>query len=119
MQKFGIEIRKVGDTRNLYNDVDTVLKRYGMQTQEVSDIAKIQTVAHSLQKMLKVDNYFSVCTIDNCAKVCQICIPTDRRNIYSAAHCMNWGDMLPDYRQLLVAMVLDDFRAVLCPENGS
>jgi hypothetical protein len=117
MQKFGIEIRKVGDTRNLYNDVDTILSRNGMRTQEVSDNAKIQTIAHSLQKMLKVDNYFSVCTINNCAKVCQICIPADRLNIYNAAHCLNWSDMLPEYRQLLVAMVLDDFRVVLCPQG--
>lgn len=115
MQKFGIEIRKIGDTSNLYNDVDTVLSKFGMKTREVSDFAKIQTVAHSLQKMLKVDNYFNVCTIDNCANVCQVCISEDRKNIYRAAHCMNWSDMLPDYRQLIVAMVLDDFRCVLCP----
>lgn len=117
MQRFGIEIRKIGDTKNLYNDVDVVLNRFGMKTQEVSDIAKIQTIAHSLQKMLKIDNYFSICTIQNCADVCQICIPSDRISIYRAAHCMNWSDMLPDYRQMIVAMVLDDFRSVLCPLN--
>jgi hypothetical protein len=32
-----------------------------------------------------------------------------------AAHCIEWSEMLPDYRQMLVAMVLDDFRTVLCP----
>lgn len=118
MQTFGIEIRKVGDTKNLYRDVDLVLSRYGMSEQEVSDIAKIQTVAHALQNMMKVERHFSVCTIDRCAEVCQVCISTERKRIYSAAHCLNWSDMLPDYRQMLVAMILDDFRTVLCLQNG-
>lgn len=116
MQTFGIEIRRVGNTKNLYNDVDLVLKRFGMRTQEVSYEAKIATVTHSLHKMMQVDNYFSVCTIDSCANVCQICISSERRNIYRAAHCLSWSDMLPDYRMMLVAMVLDDFRTVLMKE---
>jgi hypothetical protein len=115
MQKFGIEIRKIGNITNLYKDVDVVLGKYGMTSQTVSDEAKISTVAHSLQKMLQADKWFDVCTIDSCAKVCQICIPKERQNIYRAAHCVHWSEMLPDYRQMLVAMVLDDFRTVLCP----
>ena len=114
MQKFGIEIRKVGDTKNLYNDVDIVLKRFGMQTRPVSNEAKVQTVAHALQRMLKSERHFSVCTVRDCAAVCQICIPEERMEIYRAVHCMDYSEMLPDYRQMLVAMLLDDFRTVLC-----
>lgn len=119
MQKFGIEIRRVGDTRNLYRDVDTVLRRYEIQSNKVSDLAKTQTAAHALQKMISIEMHFSVCTIDACASVCQICISKERKDVYQAAHCMRWGDMLPDYRELLVAMVLDDFRTVLCPDDNT
>lgn len=115
MQKFGIEIRKVGDTKNLYKDVDMILSKNGIEQNTVSDAMIAQTTAHALQKMLKADSHFSVCTIRDCAKLCSICIPQERQNVYSAAHCISWSDMLPDYRQLLVAMVLDDFRVVLCP----
>lgn len=119
MQRFGIEIRKAGDTRNLYRDIDTILHKNGLKTTEVNDSFKIQTVAHSLQKMFKVESFFSVCTIQSCANLCQICISKDRMNVYQAVHCMTWSEMLPEYRETLVAMILDDFRGVLYSEGMS
>jgi len=113
MQKFGIEIRKIGDVKALFADVDLVLKKFNMNPQSVSDEAKASTVAHALQKMLKVESHFSVCTITNCANICQVCISKERLDLYHAAHCISWNEMLPDYRQCLVAMILDDFRTVL------
>jgi len=35
--------------------------------------------------------------------------------IYNCVHCMHWNEMLPEYRQTVMAMVLDDFRSVLNP----
>jgi hypothetical protein len=116
MQKFGIEIRKTGDTKNLYRDVDLVLKTITMDGGSVSDVMRSQAVAHSLQKMLKSDGHLSVCTIDNCASICQIMIPKERRDIYSSCHCMSYSEMLPEFRVNLVAMLLDDFRTVLCQD---
>lgn len=113
MQKFGIEIRRSGTLNGLYKDVDSVLSNSGMANGNVSDLAKIQTVAHSLQRMLKADRYFDVCTIRNCISVCQICISEERMNIYQSIHCMHWNEMEPEYRLLITAMVLDDFRSVL------
>lgn len=115
MQKFGIEIRRSGTLSGLYKDVDSVLSQCGMADGGVSDTAKVATVAHSLQKMLNADSYFSACTITNCANVCQVCISRERMSVYNAAHCIQWNEMMPDYRMMLVAMVLDDFRAVLNP----
>ncbi len=114
MQKFGIEIRKA-NTTNIYKDVDHVLNNHGIKSHGVTDMAKIQTVAHSLNKMIKSQSYFDVCTINNCAKMCQICISEERNNVYSSIHCMHWNEMLPEYREMIVAMVLDDFRTVLHP----
>jgi len=115
LQKFGLEIRKIGRVDNLYADVDLVLKNANMESGGVSQSAQAQTCAHALQRMLSVESHFSVCTIDRCAKMCQVCISKERQQIYDAAHCLHWNEMLPDYRTMLVAMILDDFRTVLNP----
>ena len=113
MQKFGIEIRKAGTRSGLYADVDKVLSEIGIGNGGVSKVMQVQTVAHSLQNMLKSERHFDVCTIRNCASICNLCIPVERMDIYRAAHCMNWSEMLPEYRMALTAMVLDDFRTIL------
>jgi hypothetical protein len=119
LQKLGLEIRKLGSIKNLYSDVDMVLRNYNVPTNGINTGVQAATVAHSLQKMLQVENYFSVCTIKNCSELCQVCIAKERMQVYQSIHCMNWNDMLPDYRQMIVAMVLDDFRSVLCPQNDA
>lgn len=111
-KQFGIEIRKIGNTKDLYSEVDLVLARNDVGVQ-VGDKTQKMTVAHSLHRMLQVNNHFDVCTIRNCAEVCQIVIPKERMSVYSAIHCINWNEMLPDYRQVIIAMVLDDFRPIL------
>lgn len=115
IQKLGLEIRKLGSLQTLYKDVDMVLSNYKVPETGVNSTIQAATVAHSLQKMLQTDRHFSVCCISDCAKLCQICIDADRMKVYNAIHCISWNEMLPDYRQMIVAMILDDFRSVLNP----
>ena len=115
IQKLGLEIRKIGNVQNLYSDVDMVLRNANVPSQGINLTVQQQTVAHSLQKMLNTERHCDVCTIRTCAELCQICISSERMKVYSAMHCVNWSDMLADFRQLLIAMILDDFRCVLCP----
>lgn len=112
IQKFGIEIRKIGNIESLYKEVDLVLNKIGCDN-GVSAIIQKQTVAHALQKMITTQEYFDVCTIRNCAEMCQMRIPKERMDVYSSIHCLYWNQMLPEYRQSIVAMVLDDFRVIL------
>lgn len=116
---FGLELRKKNSVniKSLYNDVDKVLRAYNIPQGSVSQETQISTVAHALQKMISTQNYFDVCTIERCAKICQIVIPVERQRVYSAIHCMHWSEMTEDYRKSIVAMVLDDFRTVLNPEE--
>jgi len=116
-QKFGLELRRIGNVDNLYADVDRTLNACNVSPNSVSMKAQIQTVAHALQQMFKVNKHFSVCTIRNCASLCQICVSKERMDLYSSIHCMDWNEMLPEYRNMVVAMVLDDFRAVLNPQK--
>lgn len=115
LQKFGIEIRKAGTVSGLYKDVDRVLGNYGLKSGDVNCDVQKQTTAHALQKMLGTKSYLCVSTIDQCADLCQIVISAERRKVYRAVHCVYWSEMLPEYRTMVVAMILDDFRSILNP----
>lgn len=110
LERFGIEIRKIGTVTALYEDVDKILQNHDVNV-------KRQTVAHALQKMLKPGNWLNVCSIKECAKVANVYIEQERMDIYRAVHCVNWNEMTDEYRQLIMAMVLDDFRCVLNPKE--
>lgn len=113
LKKFGLELRRTGSVGNLYRDVDRVLESSGIPSKSVSGNIQLEAISHSLHNMIVVGRHFSVCTIDNCAKISRIIISSERRNLYSSIHCMNWSDMTEDFRTKVVAMVLDDFRDIL------
>lgn len=115
MKAFGLELRKVGSVAGLYSEIDTVLKKHGVQDCSVGKKVATMAVAHALHKMMDAKKWFDVCAIDSCISICQIVIPRERYNIYRSAHCLYWDEMLPDYREALIAMVLDDFRSILNP----
>ena len=117
MKRFGIEIRKANTIGNIYKDVDRVLANIPIGS--VNKEIQIQAVAHALQKMIKVQNYFDVCTIDSCIKIGQIHISSERRDIYHSQHCINWNEMTDEFRTTLIAMVLDDFRNILNPQDDN
>jgi len=107
VRTLGIELRKIGSIAAIYNDVDAVLANTD------NHMIAQQTTAHALNKMLKPSAHMSVCTIRECAKVAHVCIPAENMNVYSSVHCMDWNEMTPEFRQLLVAMILNDFRGIL------
>lgn len=113
LQKLGIELRRIGDIKSLYKEVDLVLEKYNILNNPISINVQAQATAHSLQKMLKTENHFSICTIKDCAKLSQLYIPEERMNVYQTIHCVNWNEMLPEFRQMIIAMILDDFRNIL------
>lgn len=110
MNVFGIELRRTS-VKDLYNDVDMVLSKFNMKEMERG------AVAHALQDMFSADKFFSVCTIKECSKVSGVIITQERMNIYNSQHCIAWSAMLPEFRQVLIAMILDDFRSVLNKES--
>lgn len=113
MRVFGIEIRKSGTIKSLYSDVDHVLKTAGLENGGVSKSIKRDSLAHSLQRMMEPNGYFSICTINRCMELGQVIISQERYRIYDAMHCVYWRAMEPNYRTTLIAMILDDFREIL------
>lgn len=118
-KRLGFEIRKIGDAKAFYRDVDSVLANANVPSGGVNAELQTSTIAHALQRMIANESHFSVCTVDRCMRLSGVVISAERYAIYSAIHCMNWNEMEPDYRQVIVAMLMDDFRSVLCDEDES
>ncbi len=114
MKKFGIEIRRANKIGGLYQDVDRVLG--GLPPGGVSREVQIQAVAHSLQQMLKAGHWLDICAIKDCRDISQVHISAERMQVYHSQHCVSWNEMTDEFRTMLVAMILDDFRGVLNPE---
>lgn len=115
LRKFGIEIRKMGSLTNLYKDVDRVLSNSNIPPGGVSCDVQVSSIGHVLHKMMQPDAMFYVCDVRKCAEIAGIHISKERLDIHSSIHCMKWSEMTPEFRQQIMAMVLDDFRPILNP----
>lgn len=109
MEIFNIQIRKVGNFSSLYKEIDGLLAKNKIISGEVGRSIQQQAVAHSLQNMFK-EKYFNVVTVQDCASLANIKISSQRKDVYRSQHCINWGDMTTDFKEVLIAMVMDDFR---------
>ena len=116
MQLFGIEIRKANNLA-LLSHVDKVLQKFEVTKENIGDKARVTGALQALQSMMKSASEgcgrFDICSIREAAELCNICISNDRVNFYRIHHCIQWSKMTKDNRELLMAMVLDDFREVL------
>lgn len=110
LQRLGIDIRKIGSTKNLMSDVDLVLKANGMEHGTVSVSVAMESIRHALYEMMKPDKFFSVCVMNKAIDVLNIHITSERMNIYRSVHCISWNNMLESFRTTLIAMILDDLR---------
>jgi hypothetical protein len=120
MMIMGLHITtKAKMNRQLFDRVDEILATAGMQQGDVHVTMAVQqqAAAHALRKMMN-GSLFSVCTIRDVMEMCQGQIATQRMAVYSSMHCVKWADMDTEFRQQLVAMVLDDFRHVLTWEHN-
>lgn len=108
-----LEILKPQMRSQLYQQVDSILSTFTMEPKGMSYQAQSAAVAHCLQKMFQVKGHFSVCIVEACANMCQVMISKDRKDLYNSIHCLHWHEMTEDFRNLVTAMVLDDFREVL------
>jgi len=115
MKAFGLELRKAGDFKNLYRDVDAILSR--VPPGGINGNIQFNAVAHSLHAMMKPGKWLDICAIREASELTGIHISSERLSVYRLAHCIHWNDMDPEYRQTLMAMILDDFRSVLCPDQ--
>jgi hypothetical protein len=115
MNIMGIHITtKSRAVNDLLHQVDHTLNKNGLTpgNQHVPRTVQQMTAVNALNQMLK-GKHFDVCCVRNLCDVCQGTIGRQRMAVYSSVHCVPWADMEADFRQVLVAMVLDDFRDIL------
>jgi len=110
MKIFGLTIYKKENFISFYKHVDSILEKNKLVSGEVNKNIEKQAVAHALQNMMQHQNFFSICTIRTACRVAGVQLSSKREAIYEAAHCINWGDMTKDYKNCLIAMIMDDFR---------
>ena len=117
MKAFGLELRKHGTVDALYDDVDAILSSAGLQKRiGVTNDVKTGAIAHNLQKMLNPKSgYCSICDIEECADLAGIFLDGERLKVYHTLHCVHWTEMEEQFRNKIIAMILDDFREVLNP----
>lgn len=115
MKAFGLELRKVGKMHDLYAEVDVTLSR--VPSGGINAEIQTHAIAQALHHMMQPEKYLDVCVIREGAKLTGLHISAERLQVYHLAHCISWNQMDPEYRQLLMAMILDDFRSILCPQE--
>jgi hypothetical protein len=110
MEIMGLQIHKKDNFKALYEGVDLVLKKSDTVSGGVGKGFVQQSVAHALQSMFKNSSSFNICAVREASEASNIPISSQRMNLYRLAHCMKWGDMTADYKETLIAMIMDDFR---------
>lgn len=117
MNLLGLEIRRspVKSLNALYADVDLILNQYQIPKRGINEDLAAEAIATRLQKLLKNDRYFCICTYDDLSKLGELHVDCQRRKFYSALHCVDYSEMLPEFKMKLFAMILDDFREILNP----
>jgi hypothetical protein len=114
VELFGLDIRRKSTGLTLlYNQIDSIV---GQDKLSLSKETVRDTVAHALSRMIKNENYFSICTIDALVKISYITIPSERYDFYRSIHCMRWNEMLPEFKSKVIAFIFDDFRKILNSE---
>ena len=113
---FGLELRRKGNIGNLVRDAQSCLAAHGLSIHQITPDMHRLAVAHSLQSMF-AKSYFDVCTIRDCATMVKLVVPKETEDFLRAAHCVQWGDMEPEFRQAVTAMVMVLFKDVLTYEQ--
>lgn len=116
-KKFAVEIRNPDAIRDLYIEVDKILGIFKVPESGISEESQAHTVAHVLHSMINIEDSFRHYTITQCAKMANITLHQERIDTYRSVDFMKWSNMEANYRKLIVAMILDDFRSVLNPKK--
>jgi len=63
------------------------------------------------------NNFFSVCSVDNIARMNEIVISSEKRDFMTTLHCVKYDNMTPETKEYLFAMLVDLFRGNISMAN--
>ena len=107
-----LNFTKDEEVKFLYDHVDDLLVKFMISKNNVTPQIKIDGVLNALRNLFK-KGFFDICVVKDCAELLKLKIPETRLLLYRTQHCIHWKDMEPQFRDALIAMILDDFRGAL------
>ena len=110
--------KKNGDT--LINYASSILKKHNGET-EIESFLNTSTIPDHIKgqvclsviKNISRKNHFSVCEIDNLAKMHNIHFTQDHSAFFSSLHCVDWADMTTDTKEYLFALIIKYFEKTI------
>lgn len=93
---------------------DAVLDKYGRNG--IPDKFRGQATLSALKHLFE-SGHFSVCKIDEVAKMNDVEIDTETRSYFSTLHCVNFADMTQETREFLFAKCTNLFRSNIVMAN--
>ena len=107
-----LNFTKDEEVKFLYDHVDDLLVKFMISKNNVTPQIKIDGVLNALRNLCK-RGFFDIGVVKDCAELLKINIPETRLLLYRTQHCIHWKDMEPQFKDALIAMILDDFRDAL------
>lgn len=103
------------DVAALFKATDAILARTGKEY--VPENIKGQVALSVLKNMMEKD-YFDVCRVDSLAKMNEVTISAEHRQLYGSMHCIYWNQMHPETRDYIMATLVDYFRGNISMANS-
>lgn len=91
----------------MLDKADKVLQKFGREG--VPENIKGQATL-SAMKVFMSNNYFNVCKVNELAKLNDVVISSEHKELFGTLHCVDWSDIHPDTKEYAVALLLDYFR---------
>ena len=105
------------DTGIILKTADEVLKKHGNDG-TIPEHIKGQTVLSVLKHLGQRRDWFSICVIQDLAKMNEIKISTEHMEFFRTLHCIHYADMHEDTKEYLMALLINYFRGNIVMANS-
>ena len=98
----------------LLKATDSFLKKYSKDDvpENIKGQAILSNLKHNFSK-----SYFSICEIEDMAKMCDLRISSEKMSLFNTLHCVNFNEMTEETRSYLFASLVDIFRGNIVMTN--
>jgi hypothetical protein len=95
--------------------VDSVLEKYGRN--DVPEKIKGQATMSCMKNLLE-NGHFSVCKVNDMAKMNDVLFSSEHKALFQSLHCVDWNDIYPETREYVAALLFDYFRGNVVMTNS-
>ena len=106
-----LSLFKKNNTESLFRWVDKTLEQNGSLETPSLDI-KIEAALVNMKKNNSND-WFSICDAEKVYELFNAKMSSETHAVLNALHCVQWGDMSPELRATVNALILKDLKPYL------